>query len=381
MALNDIEQIQRLISQSKHVLIALKKNPSADAISAGLACALFLERLNHHVDVVSDHFVLPKKLSFLKKANRIHANMPHLQKFIINVDVTTMGLQEFSYDVKEGMLKIFLTPHHGFFTDENIRTAQTGFRYDLIITLDTPDLESLGDMYHNNTELFYKVPVLNIDTSPANEHYGAVNVVDMTSSSTSETLAVLLKQVQASGLDTDIATALLTGMIAATQSFKTKNVKPQALTLASELVGIGADREFIIQHLYRTKTLATLKLWGQALAHLQYQASLGLVSVSLTREDFLRSGATEHDLYDIVDELILNSPESKLVLLVHEKIDNPGHIAVIVRSSNGYDAKQLVADFAPQGDKKQASFTVFDKTLKQAEEFVQQTIQNNLSQK
>ncbi len=375
MALNETQQFQHLIDQSKHILIALKKNPTGDAISASLACALFLEKMNKHVDVVSDNFVLPKKFSFLKKSHRIHANMPHLQKFIIHVDVTKMGLQEFSYDVKNGMLDIFLTPNHGFFTDEHIRTAQTGFRYDLIITLDTPDFDSLGDMYHNNTDLFYKVPVMNIDASATNEHYGTVNLIHLTSSSTSETLALLFKQMRESLIDADIATALLTGMISATQSFKTKNVKPQALTLASELVGSGAEREFIIEHLYRTKTLSTLKLWGIALAHLEYHAALGLVCVTLTREDFLRSGAQETDLYDIVDELILNSPESKLVLLVHEKIDTPGIIEVILRSSNGHDAKQLVSEFSPNGDKKQVSFTVTKKSLKEVQNLVQEAIQ------
>lgn len=370
MALNDIQQIHTLIDKSKHILIALKKDPSGDALCASLGWALFLTQLNKHVDIVSENFELPKKLSFLPKADSIKPSMPHLQKFIINVDVKHMGLQELSYDVKDGLLHIFLTPEHGFFTHDHIRTAQTDFRYDLIVTLDTPDLESLGELYINNTELFYKVPVLNIDTSTANEHYGTVNFVDVTASSTSEVVANLIKDLNEAALHKDIATALLTGMITTTQSFKTKNVKPQALTLASQLVGIGADREYIIQHLYRTKTLSTLKLWGQALTHLQYYQSLGLVSVSLTREDFSRSGAMETELYDIIDELIMNSPEAKLALLTHEKVREPNQVQVIVRASNGYNAKQLTSSFHPQGDHKQVSFMVEGKALKEAEQMI-----------
>lgn len=377
MALTDIEQMKQLITKSKHILIALKKDPSGDAISGALACSLFLKQLQKHIDVVSDDFVLPKKFAFLPQAESIKSRMPHLQKFIIHVDVKDMGLQELSYDVKDGMLEIFLTPQHGFFTHDHIRTAQTNFRYDLIITLDTPDLESLGDLYTNNTDLFYKVPVLNIDTSPANEHYGALNCVDVTASSTSEVIANLLEHMNAALFEKDIATALLTGMIAATQSFKTKNVKPQALTLASKLVGIGADREYIIQHLYRTKTLSTLKLWGQALAHLQYSPSLGLVSVSLTREDFTRSGATEQELYDIIDELIMNSPEAKMVLLTHEKFGD-SEVQAILRCSNGHNAKQLMTNFNPRGDRKQATFTLKGKTLQDAEQTITEELRNRL---
>lgn len=370
MAFSDIQQIQHLLEKSKHILIALKKNPSGDAISGALATSLFFGKQNKHVDVVSENFILPKKFAFLPKADCIKTRMPHLQKFIIDVDVSTMGLQEFSYDIKDGLLKIFITPNHGFFTHENIRTAQTDFRYDLIVTMDTPDLESLGSIYTNNTELFYKVPVLNIDTSPANEHYGTINFVDITASSTSENIANLIKGMNEAALDKEIATALLTGMISATQSFKSKNVKPDALALASQLVGIGADRDFIIKHLYRTKTLSTLKLWGQALAHLEYSPSLGLVTASLTRDDFSRTGASELELYDIIEELILNSPESKLVLLIHEKIQAPQEVQVMVQAANGYNAKQLMADFLPQGDKRQVSFTIHGKTLKEAQQMV-----------
>lgn len=378
MALNDIEQIKNLLERSKHILIPLKKNPSGDAISASIALALFCKQMGKHVDIVSENFILPKKFIFLPASDSIKTKMPHLQKFIIHVDVSEMGLDELSYDVKDGQLEIFLTPKHSFFTHEHIRTAQTDFRYDLLVTLDTPDLESLGELYSSNTELFYKVPLLNIDTSTANEQYGAVNLVTLTASSTSEVVATTLEKVDESLFNKDIATALLTGMITATQSFKTKNVKPQALTLASKLVGIGADRDYIIQHLYRTKTLSTLKLWGQALSHLQYHPSLGLVCASLTREDFVRAGAAEVELYDIIDELIMNSPESKIVLITHESVHEPDAIQVLVHTSNGYNAKQLTAELNSQGDRKHASFTIKGKSLQEAESFVIAEIRKKL---
>lgn len=378
MAFTELQQIKHIFENSKHILIALKKNPSGDAISGSLALFLFLQKMGKHVDIVSEGFELPSKLAFLPHAQTIKGKMPHLQKFIITVDVDQNGLQELSYDVKEKELHIFLTPHHGFFTHDHIRTAQTEFRYDLIITLDTPDLESIGEIYTNNTELFYKVPVMNIDTSTANEHYGTLNFVDITASSTSEVIANIIRENNEALLEKEIATALLTGMITATQSFKSKNVKPHALTLASYLVGIGADRDFIIQKLYRTKTLSTLKLWGQALAHLQYYEPQGLVSTSLTREDFVRSGASEVELYDIIDELILNSPDAKMVLILHEKVHVPHEVHAVLRSGNGFNVKTLTEEFAPQGDKKQVTFTLKETTLKEAEQKILRALQEKI---
>lgn len=380
MAKNDQEQIQSILQRSKHILIAMKKTPSGDAISASLALALFCKQLGKHVDIVSENFEIPKKFAFLPQNDVIKKQMPNLQKFVIRVDVQERGLQELSYDIKDGHLLVYITPEHGFFTHEQLRTAKTDFRYDLIITLDTPDFDSLGELYTNHTELFYKVPVLNIDTSVSNDYYGTINSVDITASSTSEVVTNILQEINEALLNKDIATILLTGMISATQSFKTKNVKPQALTLASKLVGIGADRDFIIGQLYRTKTLSTLKLWGQALANLQYNPSIGLVRTSITRENFIRSGASELELYDIIDELIMNSPEAKMVLLVHEDIHELDTVQVILHTTNGFNAKFLTEEFHPQGEKKQVSFSLKNKNLKDAEEMVVENIRTKLTQ-
>ena len=47
-----------------------------------------------------------------------------------------------------------------------LRTAQSGLKYDLIITVNAQDLESLGNVFFNNTDLFYKVPIINFDSHP-----------------------------------------------------------------------------------------------------------------------------------------------------------------------------------------------------------------------
>ena len=168
-------------------------------------------------------------------------------------------------------------------------------------------------------------------------------------------------------------------MIAATHSFRTKNVKPQALSLASKLMHIGADREYIIERLYRTKTLATLKLWGQALNHLEHRQDLGLVSTLLTREDFIRSGASEYDLYDIIDELIANSPEAKMILLLHESIKENDQESIygILQTQNGFNAKEFLSHLNAAGDKRQATFVIKNKTLKQVESEIIAEIEKN----
>lgn len=365
MLLNESEQIKKLLEDKKNVLLVFRKDGQGDLIASSAALALFLEKLGKRVDIVSEDFVLPKSLNFLKKAETARGNFSHLQKFIITVDTKKSGVHELSYDLRDEKLRIFVTPKHGFLTREDVRTAQSDFRYDIIFVLGTEDFEALGSVYDNNTELFFNKPVINIDYHPANEHFGQINIIDITATSVGEIMFNLMKNIGKEHLDQDIATALLTAIIANTHSFKTQNIKPNTLLLASQLIELGADRDFIVQNLYRTRSLSTLKLWGQALSHLQYDNSLGLAWTTITRDEFIRANAENHELYEIVNELISNSPEAKLILLFHEEIDSQHpEVHIILDVIKDYNARELLAPYQPMnGDKKQASAVIKNKAL------------------
>lgn len=372
MALNTIEQLKQLLEQKNNILITFQKDAKNDAIASAAALSLFLEKLGKQVDIVCDEFVLPKTMQFLKKAQSIRPRFKHLQKFLVMVDIKDSGMNQITYDIKDEKLYVAITPHHGTITRDQVTLAQTDFTYDLIIVLDTQDLESLGGLYMNNTHLFYKTPIVNIDHNSANEHFGEVNVTDLTASSTAEILFGVMKKMGDEYIDAEIATALLTGMIAHTRSFKTTNVRPHTLVNASALMKMGGDRDLAIKHLYHTRSLPSLKLWGQALAHLQHDKRLGLVYTTITRDDFVRSGASEHDLEEIIEELISNSPEAKIILLLHEHPEAHGEQAIhgIVKTQHLLDAKLLVNSFMPKGDRHSAHFMVKGKSLLEAQQMV-----------
>lgn len=373
MSLNYTEQIKKLLEGKKQALITFRADGQGDAIGSSVALALFLEKMGKQADVVAHNFKLPHAFSFLKKANSIKNSFPHLQKFVITVDVEKTGVQELSYDIKDEKLRLFITPKAGFLTRDSIRTAQSDFRYDIIFVLDTADLQALGPLYDSNTELFYSKPVINIDHNPSNEHFGQVNLIDTTAASVGEILSNLMHDWQPELIDGGIATGLLTAVIANTRSFKANNIKPHTLFIASKLMQLGADRENIVQNLYRTRSISTLKLWGQALAHLQYDQSVGLVWTTITHSEFAHSGANAGELYEIVDELISNSPEAKLILLFHEQktTTEPSSVHVILDTSREYNAAELLKPYQPiNADKKQATAIVMGKSLKEVEEEV-----------
>jgi phosphoesterase RecJ-like protein len=182
-----------------------------------------------------------------------------------------------------------------------------------------------------------------------------------------------LKETYKENLTAEVANAFLTGMIAGTNSFRDGIIRPSTLTAASELVHLGADRENIIKYLYQTKSIATFRLWGAALSHLQYDPTIGLAWSTITREDFVRSGAQEHELHAIVDELIATAPAAKLILLLHEHTEKSDTIEIhgLLRTENTFDATELLALYHAKGNKSNSSCIINDsRTLHEVEESI-----------
>lgn len=388
MALSDFQQAQKIIDGSKYILLVFNSRDNGDALASAVAMKTFLEKQHRQADIVCNDFKTPKQFNFLPSVSSIKSSLSNLQKFIIKVDVSKTNIESLSYDIKDSTLSIYLTPKDGIISKNELRTAQSTFKYDLIITFNTPDLESLGPIYLNNTDLFFRTPIITIDHLPNNECYGKINLIDLAATSTSEIIYKLVKEADERQLDPNLCTTILTGMTIATGSFKSSNISPSTMQIASDLMTRGADREKIMQNLYRTRSIATLRLWGQALTHLESDPSTGLVSTSITREDFIRCGCTPDDLSGIIDELLSNSPEAKVSLLLYE-VDNEGkenlpagrQVGGILASEKNYDCLHLARPFQPVGTKRLAQFFIPGKTLKEAEEMVKKTISVTLPTK
>jgi phosphoesterase RecJ-like protein len=373
------QQINQLFTDKKNILVLFKFGGQIDNLAAACALSLYLQKIGKSPEIISPDLSLSANLKFIKDAEKIKYGFPHLQKFILKIDVKNTGIEELSYDKKDDELRIYITPKKGFLLKENIRTAQTDFRYDLIVTLGTTDLNSLGDLYLNNTELFYKTPLVNIDYRPANEHYGQINHLNLTATSVCEVLFDLFRQIGEGYIDEDIATNLLTGIISSSRSFKSDFVKPSTLTIAAKLMNAGANREKIVENLYRTKTVSTLKLWGVTLSHLQHDNSLGLVWSTITRDDLARSGAHENNIREMIDEVLSCTPEAEITLLLNEH-ENNGDKAIrgILRVIKNNDALVLAAPFAPRGNRNEVEFSIKGKTLSEAEKMVVEHLQAQL---
>lgn len=347
MELSSLQQSVELLNRSKNVLICLPKKPSSDAIAAGLGLFLSLEHLGRKTKIVCTDFELPSGHGFLPKSNAIEKDLTNLRQFVISLDTSKTAVEELSYAAEGTKLNIYVTPKDGFYEARDVVTSAGTYAFNAIIVLDAADLDVLGELATKNAEFFYRTPVLNIDHHAGNTQYGAVNLVDLTATSTSEIVFELVKALGFNVLDEQVATTLLTGIISKTKSFQTPTVTPRSLAIASHLIASGARREDIIDNLFQSKSIATLKLWGRALARLQQKFDGRLVYSMLGEQDFEKSNASESDLPRVIDELIVNIPTAEIIALLYLVKDKT--VTALVTTTTPRDLRTLFPEGRQRG--------------------------------
>lgn len=373
------QQIFEQIKKAKNILVTFNKVWNGDTVASALALYNYLIKLEKNVEIAAEKFDQGKLYNFLPNYRCINHSLDNLRKFIISLDITNTKVDKIKYKIEDNVLDFIISPKDGFFTNDDIKSRSGDFKYDLVITLDTPDLESLGTIYDNDTEFFYKVPIINIDHHSDNEEFGQINHINLTSIATAEILFDLFNKYNKNNIDEDIATCLLAGIISKTKSFKTQNITPQVLSISSELISLGARREEIVNHLYRSRSLNVLKLWGRVLARLTSDLDHSFVCSVLSNVDFTKTGTTENDLNEVIDELIISIPQAKIITLLYETSENgKNKTNALIYSVKNINSLNLVKRWNPEGTKYIAKITV-PMNLNQAEKDVISVIKENMS--
>jgi len=372
MSLTTEQQISAALTASRRPLITFHQRPSGDATAAALALALAWQQRGIKADLVCQDFALPGALRFLPGSDKIQNKLTSPRQLLISLDADKTAIEQFHYDVLGDKLRIYLTPKAGAFGPQDITATMTDWHYDLIVVLDSPDLESLGAVYTDNREFFFQRPILNIDHVPANEQFGQINAVDLTAGATCAVLTEVLLAWDKTTMTPDVATCLLTGIIDKTRSFKAGAMNPQTLQLSSQLMQFKARREEIVKHLYYSRSLATLKLWGLILTKLHEYVGGKIIVASVSRDDFAATGTTVDQLPEIIDELIVTVPGVDIIVLLHQTA--AGMVGATVRSLGSFDALKVLTTFKPTGQRQHVQFTLPLDDLTAAEKQIVDTI-------
>jgi len=315
---NDLtQQIIGKVSQVSNILILAFGN-EGDSLSPALAMRSFLQKMEKDVTLFSLTPVA-SKFGFLPFVTSVDTKLDLSRSFVIDVNVKTSQLAELTYKKDDEKLSIFLKPKEGQFTPQDVSFRSSNFKYELVILIGISSLEQLGEFYSGHADLFFDTPMVNIDFKAQNENYGQFNLVNLSATSSSEIVFDFITKFEASLIDETIATQLLTGIISETNSFQHIRTNPQTFIKASQLVGFGAKQQEIISHLYKTKSMGFLKLWGRVLARLKQEVDANLVYSIVNAADVAKSEAMDEDVDLIIREMAGQLGFAKNFLFLREE--------------------------------------------------------------
>ena len=293
---------------AKDVLTVCHENPEADALGSALGLALALESLGKRATPLCSDVVPP-----------MYDFMPHIDRF----------------------------PHD----------PEPDHEYDLIVVGDCGDLARVGSVLNRHTELFGRVPIVNIDHHISNPGFGAVNWVDASAAATCEmdTLLMPALGVPLDAMDGAIAANLMAGVVIDTANFQHPNVTPRTLRVAAELVAAGAPLSDTARLIYRTKPNRQLKLFGLVLGRLESDLDGRLTWSALYGSDYEAAGASVEDTEGLSD-LLSQSASAELMLLFRDMGERT-KISVRTRDG-GPDATVLTGLFGGGGHARASGATL-----------------------
>jgi bifunctional oligoribonuclease and PAP phosphatase NrnA len=185
--------------------------------------------------------------------------------------------------------------------------------------------------------------LLNIDHHHDNTHFGTLDYVVPSASSTAEIVWDLMH-----GLGVEptpaAAEALYIGLITDTGRFMYENTSPQAHRMAAELIEAGVEVQRIYRALYEDIPPEKVSLMALALGDVRRFDDGELTLASLSAKDFESADAEEHYSEGIVDQLrALHG--TKVAVLVRELIsaERKGQRKVSLRAADDDIDVSLIA--------------------------------------
>lgn len=239
---NAKQQIVEKIKNSTNILVTVGKNPSVDALSAALSLTLMLNRLNKHATAVFSGEV-PPAINFLEPNKTFENSVDSLRDFIIALDKEKAD--RLRYKVEDDVVRIFITPYKTIISEKDLQFSQGDFNVELIVALGVEKREDLDMAITAHGRILHDATVVSINTDGNQSTLGTIDWSEASASSLCEMLMSLSEALQSGLLDEQIATAVLTGIVANTDRFRNERTTPRVMTMAAQLMAAGANQQLI----------------------------------------------------------------------------------------------------------------------------------------
>ncbi len=295
------------IKKSNKILLVTHGHPDGDALSS--TCAMLEICLNNKKRVTA--FCIdspPEQFNFL----------PHIEQFI---------------------------------SDKN---KLNFFDFDLIISLDCGQLSRTNlteEIENRHPDQF----VIEIDHHPKIHDYADLEVRFPESSSTAEIIYHFTKSNKIK-INKNLANCILTGIMTDTGNLLYESTSDTTIQIASEMLTRGARFPQIIDRTWRNKSLAAMKVWGEAMSNLKINEKYGIAFSVLTKEMIDQKGINEEELEGL-SGFLNNLYGIKALLLLKEEDKNK--IKGSLRTADPkIDVSQLARHLGGGGHVKASGFLV-----------------------
>lgn len=240
------QQVLEQLKSSKHVLVTVSSNPTVDELSASIGLTLAINKMNKHATTVFSG-VVPSTIEFLQPEKTIETTTDSLRDFIISLDKSKAD--KLRYKVEDDVVRIFITPYRTTISGDDLEFSQGDFNVDLVIALGVTKRQDLDKAITAHGRILHDATIVTVTKRQDASDLGAINWQDDQASSFCEMIAGVITELDAKVLDGQMATSLLTGIIAETDRFKNSNTTPVALSLSSQLMQSGANQQLIAEKL------------------------------------------------------------------------------------------------------------------------------------
>lgn len=248
-------QLLDKLKSANNVLVTVSRNPSVDQLAALLGFTLFLNKQGKHAAAVFSGNV-PSTLEFLKPEETIEKTTDSLRDFIIALDKNKAD--KLRYKVEDDVVRIFITPYKTSITEDDFEFSQGDFNVDLVVAIGVTKQEDLDEAITAHGRILHDAVVASINVA-SDSQLGTINWHVPSASSLSELATELAQAIDAKSLDQQIATALLTGIVAETDRFSNEKTSSAVMSASAALMSAGANQQLVVSKLQESGNAISLQ--------------------------------------------------------------------------------------------------------------------------
>jgi len=240
------QQIVERVKQANKFLVTVNANPTVDQLAACIGLTLMLNKLGKHATAIFSGKI-PNTIEFLQPEKTLQKDADALRDFIISLDKNKAD--KLRYKVEDDVVRIFITPYKTSLSEKDLIFSQGDFNVEAVLALGVTQRTQLDAAITAHGRILHDATVVSMNAGDVKADIGQVNWSDPAASSLSEMLVSISEAFGTGLIDSQMATAFLTGIVAETERFSNKKTSPKVMTMSAQLMAAGANQQLIAEKL------------------------------------------------------------------------------------------------------------------------------------